>query len=133
MAPPVSIPPIPPSHLSSELRSSLISALLSTSMVPVLHSTLLSSCQSSGWLDAVRERTMQLLRNGDCGSYSELMEILVQESRGRGSEINGSTDSSENQQKTDIKIPERVVADGMRKIKEALDKVVEIENAENSS
>ena len=76
---------------------------------------------------------MQLLRNGDCGSYSELMEILVQESRGRGSEINGSTDSSGNQQKTDIKIPERVVADGMRKIKEALDKVVEIGNAENSS
>ena len=81
--PTVSIPKInnSPASLTPEIRSALLTALMATSAIPEIRTTLLSSCQSTGWLDAVRERALQLLRRGECRSYRDLMAVLKEEVR----------------------------------------------------
>lgn len=160
MAPLLTVSSSPPSPLTSDLRSDLTSVLLSTSAIQDLHTILLSSCQSSGWLDAVRERALQLLRNGECRTYGEVMEVLVREVRRRTSDdvkqprgvlgvgqqenngfassdrVNGSdkgrdgtgdsTSRSASQKQVDIRIPEKVIREGTKVLREALDKTIGI-------
>lgn len=81
--PTISIPKInnSPASLTPEIRSALLTALMAASAIPEIRTALLSSCQSTGWLDAVRERALQLLRSGECRSYRDLMDMLKEEVR----------------------------------------------------
>ncbi len=72
----------PPVPLSLESRDLIISALLSTSAVTEINTQLLTACQASGWADAVRQRTRQLLRSGECATYKEVMNVLRREALG---------------------------------------------------
>ena len=86
MAPCVSVPRHPPNPLTADLRILLISGLLSSSAIQNLNSTLLSSCQVTGWLDAARDRAVQLLRSGECSTHEQVMAALQEESKGRAIE-----------------------------------------------
>lgn len=75
----VSISYPPPSPLPPKARDLIISTLITTSAVKNLNSTLLATCQSTGWLDAVRQRALQLLRSGECTTFREVMDVLTRE------------------------------------------------------
>ncbi|MCJ1266223.1 hypothetical protein MMC22_006106 [Lobaria immixta] len=163
MAPVVRVPRHPPRPLTPELRNLLISGLLSSSAIQTLNTSLLSSCQVNGWLDAVKERAAQLIRSGKCSTYEQVMAALMEESKLRLAEkvvsnglssgvlVNGGRASdSQNEvaernwhendkclnggheweEKVDVTIPNRVIEDGKRFVKEALDHIVVIEESE---
>lgn len=137
----VVIPSNPPSPIPSDLRTALTTALLATSAVQNIHQTLLSSCTSTGWLDKAGERAVQLLKNGECATYDEVMDVLIAEARGKAcsEEIegiprrrinNGISHGKGKQKELDIRVPERTIAEGVKVVKEALDRVVKIEGGE---
>lgn len=165
MAPRVSVPRHPPNRLTPDLRVRLISGLLSSGAIQNLNSTLLSSCQVTGWLDAVRDRAIQLLRSGECSTYEQVMAALQEESKGRGIEktaaekrangysnralANGgqasdgeregaerdwreydTDDGRVKEKRVDVTMPKKVIEDGKKFVKEALDQIVVIEDSE---
>lgn len=163
MAPVVSVPRHPPRPLTPDLRNLLISGLLSSSAIQTLNTSLLSSCQVNGWLDAVKERAAQLIRSGKCRTYQQVMAALLEESKlsvaektvanglSSGVWVNGGRASDgqsevaernwhENdeglngghkwEEKVDVTIPNRVIEDGKRFVREALDHIVVIEESE---
>lgn len=73
------IPYPPPVPLSLELRDSIIATLLHSSSIQKLNNHLLADCQATGWVDAVRKRTLQLLRTEKCATYKEVMDVLMKE------------------------------------------------------
>lgn len=136
MAPSVSVPSRPSGFLEPHLRNALISAMLSTRAIQDLDKTLLASCQVSGWLDAVRDRAIQLLHSGECKTYGEVMASLKEESRGRWTEktgtgrlANGSYSfANGGSKKVDVTVPKTVIEEGRKAVKMALDRVVVIED-----
>lgn len=146
MASRLSVPYPSPSPLTSDLRSSLTSALLHTSSIVDLHATLLSSCQSTGWFDAVRERAVQLLRSGECSTYSEVMAIIRAESRGKRGEFSGEkrlrrtrdvsshgmNDGYGMQKEVDVNIPQSVITEGQALVKLALAPLVKVVRKEEA-
>ena len=75
----LSIPYPPPVPLSLELRNSILATLLHTSSIKKLNNQLLADCQATGWVDAVRERTLQLLRTEKGATYEEVIDVLMNE------------------------------------------------------
>ena len=143
MPPTVIVPSKPPSCIDSDLRSRLTTALLTSSVVHDIHKFLLSSCKSTGWLEKVRERTLQLLRNGDCVTYDEVLKILIAEARGKdiskdavGHLRQGTNErlihEGGKQKEVDIRIPKETIAPGVEVVRKALDKVVKIESSKGS-
>ncbi|KAI9741996.1 MAG: hypothetical protein M1834_000385 [Cirrosporium novae-zelandiae] len=125
--------------LPPALRTQLNTALLTTHTIDTLQITLLTSLQQTGWAERVRARALQLLRSGECTNYGEVMSRVCEEVRGeldgtgsqmkqRRQSMNGNGGENNNSSgKVDIKIPEKVVKDGIRVVKEALEEVVDIE------
>ena len=76
----------PPASLTLETRDSIISCLLATDSIKELNNELLAASQATGWVDAVRKRTLQLLRSGECSKYHDIVRVVIQEAwedRGR--------------------------------------------------
>jgi len=134
MTPTLTIPAYPPSPLPATLRTATTTALLSASAIPTLHTTLTSACQETHWLDAVRERSLQLLRGGECATYAEVMGRVLREARGVGGMVNGDGDGGGREggieRRVDVRVPERVVREGVRVVREALERVVVVEREE---
>lgn len=130
----VQVPNPPPSPLPASLRNDLIGALFSqTEAIPVLQKTLLTECKNARWLDAIRQRSLQLLREDEGRSHKEVMEILVDEARGQ--EKSGQKDAGLNtrskgaeDEPVDVKMPERAVKEGTKVVRDALDGVVVFED-----
>lgn len=76
---PIRIPYPPPNPLTLDLRDKIIHFLLAAGFVKTLNNELLQACQTTGWLDAVRQRTLQLLRSEQCATYSDVMDVLMRE------------------------------------------------------
>ena len=164
MAPYVSVPCHPPKPLTPALRKLLISGLLSSAAIETLHTTLLTSCQATGWLDAVKDRAVQLIRSGKCNTYEQVMAALQEESKltvierpaanglSSGVLVNGNGDGAsgggrwgaegrwrENgnapngghvwEEEVDVTIPNQVIEDGKKFVKQALDQIVVIEES----
>ncbi len=131
----INVPYLPPSPLPASLREDITSALFSqTEAIPTLQKTLLSECEKGGWLDAVRERSLQLLREDEGRGYEDVMAILVNEARGQGEGGKSTGDAAKNgearagrRQVVDVKMSERAVNEGARVIKDALEGIVEFE------
>ena len=102
-------------------------------------------------MDAVRKRVLQLIRGGEYETYAEVVEKVIQEAKvwgdaqqkaserdlsglsgtesidaiGKG--LNRAGKDSSPKMKVDIRIPNKVASEGVRIVREALDKVVKIE------
>ncbi|MCJ1393535.1 hypothetical protein MMC18_006410 [Xylographa bjoerkii] len=136
--------PIPPGGtLTTPLRSQLNAALLSTSAIPTIHAALLHECQASGWLDLIKARVLDLLRSGECVSYGEVMAVVLREMKGNGrmdgegsfavkkeNGVNGVNGAGSG--KGALRVPERVVEEGVRVVRGCLEEVVDIEGEEGS-
>ncbi|OOF98403.1 hypothetical protein ASPCADRAFT_128553 [Aspergillus carbonarius ITEM 5010] len=133
------------------LESDLLLHLTSTPALEDLHSTLLSSLQRLGWTERIRKLAQELLRGGRCERFDEVFEAVVASAEGRKHPIlieankakqsaNANTSSSqpnsqsnnglndddgiENFETYDVRIPQAVVDQGVRAIKEVLREVV---------
>lgn len=121
----------PPSPLPTSLRNDITSALFSqTQAIPALQKTLLSQCEKAGWLDAVRKRSLQLLREDEGRGYRDVVAILVGEARG-GKSTDDVVKSGEardgGREVVDVKVPEKAVNGGARIVSDALEGIVQFE------
>lgn len=148
MSPPSSdrilIPPSPPSPLPPNLLTTLTSALLSsTSAIPHLQYTLLSTAQSHHWPDAIHQRAKQLINTGQATTPQEVMAQLVLEARegrkgmmpgalarGKGPDSksgNWSGNGNGNgEQVIDVRFPEEAVKAGKEVVRGALEEIVDV-------
>ncbi|KAF2197343.1 hypothetical protein GQ43DRAFT_424788 [Delitschia confertaspora ATCC 74209] len=122
--------PLPPN-----LRNALYSALLSSSGIPAIQSTLSHELQASGWTSNLRAYITTLLRSGECTTFGEVMERVLAEAnlsaadRVMRGETNGSNEvNGHNGDKGEggIRIPEKAVREGVRAVRRELEKVCEI-------
>ncbi|MCJ1433289.1 hypothetical protein MMC27_002648 [Xylographa pallens] len=156
MTTPQRIPLPPTGTLTPPLRSQLNAALLATTAIPTIHSTLLHECQASGWLDLIKARVLDLLRSGECATYGEVMAVVLQEMKGNSSGrgdgggafagggvkrenennnngaggVNGVNGVNGGGEGASLRVPERVVEVGVRVVRGFLDEVVDIEGEE---
>ena len=132
---PISYPP--PSPLPPSLRNDIIAALFSqTDAIPSFQQVLLSECEKAGWLDAVRERSSQLLRENGGRSHNELVAILTEEARGQRKKVETTGEAlqptkSDNmaQERINIEMPEEAVKEGTKVVTHALNGVVQFEDS----
>ncbi|PYI04372.1 hypothetical protein BO78DRAFT_290601, partial [Aspergillus sclerotiicarbonarius CBS 121057] len=134
------------------LESDLLQHLSSTPALEDLHITLLSSLQRLGWTERIRKLAQELLRGGRCERFDEVFEAVVASAEGRkhpilveankaklqnnnsnnnnGNAGNNATedDGIENLETYDVRIPQAVVDQGVRAIKEVLREVVVAED-----
>ncbi|RAL04222.1 uncharacterized protein BO80DRAFT_340930, partial [Aspergillus ibericus CBS 121593] len=135
------------------LESDLLQHLTSTPALEDLHTTLLSSLQRLGWTERIRKLAQELLRGGRCERFDEVFEAVVASAEGRkhpvlveanrikqsqsqsqqssngqgasgGIGIGNDDDGIENFETYDVRIPQAVVDQGVRAIKEVLREVV---------
>lgn len=122
------IPAHVPTPLPAPLRTATTTALVAASAIPTLHSALTCACQETRWLDAVRERSLQLLRSGECVTYGEVMGRILREARGvDDSGVEDGEGGGKEEKKVDVRVPEGVVREGVRVVREALEAVVVVE------
>ncbi|KAI4129540.1 MAG: hypothetical protein LQ338_002176 [Usnochroma carphineum] len=140
----VLVPDHTPKPLPNHLRSELTSALLSTSAIPLIQSTLHDAAQKAGWTEALRGRGKQLINSGQATTWQEVVELLVKEScgspesrpsmpgglqrRGLHQDIGAETAKS-TEETIRVKFPEQAIREGKNVIRDALDHVVELESA----
>ena len=140
----ITIPPQP--RLNPALRTQINSALLSHNAIPALHASLLHECQASGWLEQIRARVLELLRNGECVTFGEVMQVVMEETKGGNAggafmtkekaEINGINGKKEVNGKArgresrgglmDLSVPAKVVEEGVKIVRGVLEQVVDI-------
>ncbi|MCJ1354722.1 MAG: hypothetical protein MMC33_004711 [Icmadophila ericetorum] len=112
-------------NLTPPLRTQIHQILLSTNAISTIHLALLQECQSSGWLEAIRRRALELLRSGECGSFEEVMDAVLREARGKN--VNGViSNGTAVEEKTNVKIPETVTAEGVKIVKGVLEEMLDV-------
>ena len=122
--------------LSDNLRSSLNAALLANNAIPNILNSLLDECQRSGFTAAIRARVMDLLRSGDCTTYAEVMREVMGEIKSAsdvetssGTAVpNGEDVGPDGERK--LKVPKRVIEEGVKQVRAALETCVDIVNDE---
>ncbi|MCJ1310131.1 hypothetical protein MMC25_003792 [Agyrium rufum] len=117
--------PIPP-----PLQSTVNASLLASNTIPTLHAALVNAAQASGWLENVKRRTLELLRNGECHSYGELMARIQKEAKEGVSVTNGVNGhgavNGAGRDVVDVKVPEAVYQEGIRVLEGCLRGMVDV-------
>lgn len=136
----ISVPPQPPRPLPTHLRTSLTSALLSSSAIPQIQATLYNTSQEAGWNEAIHRRAKQIISSGQATSSKEVMEILVKEAR-EGQALNSrpvnripgglarhrQEDAKSTQDPAvDVMFPNEAVKRGKEVVRDALENIVDI-------
>ncbi|ETN41900.1 uncharacterized protein HMPREF1541_03839 [Cyphellophora europaea CBS 101466] len=95
--------PLPPSltsttsSLPTATQRALISHLRTTNALPDLSAQLADSLARTGWTDRVRALSLELLRNGSCDTFPELMEEVMRRAKiPRDNSSNGNGSASTN-------------------------------------
>ena len=78
--------PLPPSlttnsTLPPSASQALIAHLRATNSIPPLSTVLADSLARTGWTDRVRALSLELLRNGSCDTFPELMSEVMRRAR----------------------------------------------------
>ncbi|KKK22593.1 hypothetical protein P175DRAFT_0504972 [Aspergillus ochraceoroseus IBT 24754] len=129
-------PPTTPTTAES-LESDLLAYLASTATLEDLHATLLCSLQRLGWTEKIRRLALELLRAGRCERFDEVVEAVVASAEGRKHPVFAEDEKSSNGtgeaepgsyyfavDSVDVRIPESVVEQGVRALKDVLREVV---------
>ena len=78
-------------------QRALISHLRTTHSIPELSNILRDSLARTGWTDRVRALALELLRNGTCNTFPELMEEVMRRAKlAQDASSGGSTKDSSN-------------------------------------
>ncbi|KAG6986524.1 hypothetical protein G7Y79_00079g100420 [Physcia stellaris] len=131
---PLHLPSTLPSPLTKAIRDRTLTSLLASNTIPTLQRTLRAECTAAGW------KSRGGLKRGREGEEEEEEEyeddglgMMVPKKRAKTSgtetEIEeGSLGTEKKKQKVDVRIPEQAVQAGTKIVKDALEKVVVIED-----
>ncbi|KAE9967186.1 hypothetical protein BLS_006525 [Venturia inaequalis] len=114
--------PLPPS-MNQVLTAALLQSQHnpSQSSIPVIERTLTEELAKAGWTSALRSHVQNLVRSGECSSYSEIMKRVLLDIRlPEGKE--DKKDVSEEAKKS-LAVPQSVVDEGIKVIRKELEKV----------
>lgn len=143
--PPILIPRTPTSPLDPTLRTSLQAAILNPQTIKTLRNTLETETQADAWQEKVKQRTLQLLEQKEYRQWEDLLGVIVREARGveeldddddddadgdyrEGKGKRNEAGKDEREQKVDIRVPEKAIAEASKVVKGALEeKEVELE------
>ncbi len=123
-----------------QCQHEITSALVASKAVPRIEAVLAQELAASGWTTNMRTYVQHLLRSGECTSYKELMarvnravradrlqeQELEREVNGVNGEANGTT-TGNNELEQSVKIPDRVVKEGIKAVRQEVEKVCAIE------
>ncbi|OJJ44907.1 hypothetical protein ASPZODRAFT_134329 [Penicilliopsis zonata CBS 506.65] len=145
---PASSSPTSPAFLTPEtLEADLLAHLASTSALDDLHASLLCSLQRIGWTEKIRRLAVELLRAGRCERFDEVVDAVVALAEGRkhpallDRTTNNNNNNNNNNMSTyeedaddsffenvDVRVPQTVVDQGVRAIKDSLREIVVLED-----
>lgn len=120
--------------LSPALRSAINEALIANNAVADIQAALLHECQLAGFTTAIRARVVDLLRSGDCTTYAEVLREVLGEIRSATAEsdtaggtarLNGEEGDAADEDRK-LKVPKRVMEEGVKKVKAALETCVDV-------
>lgn len=133
------------------LESDLLTKLAATSALEDLQDTLLGSLHRLGWTEKVTALATELLRAGRCETFDDVMDAVAASAEGRShpalgtsSRQNGTKETTNGTTKggeasstpfdpdkyfaeVDVRIPEAVVGEGVRGLKDILREMVDLE------
>ena len=126
--------------MRSEYQHEITSALVASKAVPRIEAVLAQELAATGWTTNMRTYVQHLLRSGECTSYKELMarvnravradrlqeQDLEREVNGVNGETNGTT-TANSELEQNVKIPDRVVKEGIKVVRQEVEKVCAIE------
>ncbi|KAJ5559017.1 hypothetical protein N7535_009115 [Penicillium sp. DV-2018c] len=130
------------------LESDLLVKLSASCALEDLQENLLSSLHRLGWTDKITTLAAELLRAGRCETFDDVMEAVLASAEGRshpalGARSNGQTTGTTNGTKkgknqpfdplkyieeVNVRIPEAVVDEGVRGLKDIIREVADLED-----
>jgi hypothetical protein len=125
-------------HISLELRNNIYSALLSGDGIRNIEGTLDRQLAESGFKDELRRYVIDLFRSGQATTVDEAralaMAKIKQQMQGEDDQSNGANGlngANGEDQKYDLKIPNKAIVEGTKGVRKELEKVCDI-TEENS-
>lgn len=110
-----------PSPLPNTLRTSVSTALLSShASIPTIQRTFSNALDSSGWTKRLNERVLELLRSGECTSYEDIMQRILQESGRQAS--SGPRSRRVSSVNRSLEVPDGAVEEGIKAVEIELEK-----------
>ena len=111
------------------IHDALATALLENRAIPRIEGVLSQSLAETGWSDKLRAYIQRLIRTGEAHTHDEIMVKVEAAIRGGSIPAEGETNGNgvDAAEKPDLKIPEKVVRDGVKVVRQELEKVVTIE------
>jgi hypothetical protein len=105
--------------MSPALHDTLSTALLEGGSIPAIEQALKQSLAESGWTTELRAYIANIVRSGEATNYQDILKKVMSEvTAGHSGERNGKAG--------DLKIPEKVVRDGVKVVRKELEKVVSV-------
>jgi hypothetical protein len=125
------------STLPPTLRNDIFSALLSGSGIRTIESTLDHEMATSGFKSNLKAYITHLLRAGECTTFDEVMIRVnakirqdtntdADGSNGVNGGANGVNGHGKEGDEYDLKLPDRVVNEGVKRVESELEKICEI-------
>ena len=111
--------------LAPNLKSAINNSLLAHNAIPKIQASLLHQCQASGFTSALRQRTLELLRAGECNNYGEVMDKIIAELK-LGSPDDSIAVNGKNGTDLGLKIPADVIKNGIEIVRDAIEPVVQV-------
>jgi hypothetical protein len=125
-------------HISLELRNNIYSALLSGDGIRNIEGTLDRQLAESGFKDELRRYVTDLFRSSQATTVDEaralVMAKIKQQMQGEDDQSNGANGlngANGEDQKYDLKIPNKAIVEGTKGVRKELEKVCDI-TEENS-
>ena len=129
-----------PAPMRQQYQHEITSALVASKAVPRIEAVLAQELAASGWTTNMRTYVQHLLRSGECTSYKELMARVnravradrlqeqeqEREVNGVNGEANGMT-TANNELEQSVKIPDKVVKEGIKAVRQEVEKICVIE------
>lgn len=120
-------------HISQDLRNNIYSALLSGDGIRNIEASLDRQLAESGFKDELRRYVTDLFRSGQATSVDEAralaMERIKQHLQGDDDQSNGTNGingANGEEQKYDLKIPNKAIVEGTKTVRRELEKVCDI-------
>jgi hypothetical protein len=123
-------------HISLDLRNNIYSALLSGDGIRNIEGTLDRQLAESGFKDELRRYVTDLFRSGQATTVDEARALALEQIKAQmqGDEeqsngangLNGLNGMHGDEQKYDLKIPSKAIAEGTKTVRKELEKVCDI-------
>jgi hypothetical protein len=116
--------------MSPQLHDTLSNALLEAHSIPAIEKVLSQSLAEAGWTTELRNYIQKLVRSGECTNYQQILKkvmgaVTTGKEAPATTAANGVT-NGEDKEAGDLRIPEKVVRDGVKVVRKELERVVTV-------